>query len=90
MQVRWLESIFDHKVGLRERMFRLATGICMIALICILPMGRQIENIFLLIISLIVMGAIMRLSIKKECINAGGTTIAILLLLLFPSLWKKR
>ena len=84
MQVRWLESIFDHKVGLRERMFRLATGICMIALICILPMGRQIENIFLLIISLIVMGAIMRLSIKKECINAGGTTIAILLLLLFP------
>ena len=81
---RWLESIYGYKTSLRERMFCSVTSICMIALIFILPMGRRIENLLLLLISLVFMAVVMRLSIKKECINGGGTMIAVLLLLLFP------
>ena len=29
---KWLEIIFDHRISLRERMFRVVTGICMVAL----------------------------------------------------------
>ena len=32
MLKKWLEIIYDHKVSLRERMFRLITGISMVAL----------------------------------------------------------
>ena len=40
MLKKWLDIIFDHKISLRERMFRLVTGISMIALIFILILGR--------------------------------------------------
>ena len=33
---KWLEIIFDHRISLRERMFRLVTGISMVALLFIL------------------------------------------------------
>ena len=39
---KWFEIITDHRISLRERMFRIVTGICMIALIFTLPMGRNI------------------------------------------------
>ena len=37
MLKKWFDIIYDHRISLRERMFRLVTGICMIALIIILP-----------------------------------------------------
>ena len=45
---KWIETIFNHKISLRERMFRVITGICMIALIIILPMGRKLINLLIL------------------------------------------
>ncbi len=84
MLKKWFEIIFDHRLRLRERMFRVVTGVCMLALIFILPMGRSLFNILVLAVSLAVIGLVVRASIKKECIHAGATFISILLLLLFP------
>ena len=55
MLKKWFEIIYDHKVSLRERMFRLATGVCIVALVIILPMGRSIFNLLVLAASLICM-----------------------------------
>lgn len=65
-------------------MFRVVTGICMIALIIILPMGRNLINLLILAASLISIAVITKISIRKECIYTGATAITILLLLLFP------
>ena len=65
-------------------MFRIVTGICMIALIITLLMGRRVLNVVLLIISLIVMSLIVRYSIRRQRIQMGATAIAVLLLCLFP------
>ena len=81
---KWFETITDHRIGLRERMFRIVTGICMLALIFTLPMGRSIWNIALLLLGLITMGLIVKFSIRKKRIQAGATAIALLLLVLFP------
>ncbi len=81
---KWFEIVSDHKISLRERMFRIVTGICMVALIFTLPMGRSILNILILAASLIVISAITKISIQRQCIHRGSTAIAILLLLLFP------
>ena len=37
---KWFEIITDHRISLRERMFRIVTGVCMIAIAFTLPMGR--------------------------------------------------
>lgn len=84
MLKKWFEIIFDHRIGLRERMFRVVTGICMVALMIILPMGRSLVNLLILAGSLICIAAIVRVSIHKECIHLGATIITILLLILFP------
>ena len=42
---KWFDIITDHSISLRERMFRIVTGICMIAIAFTLPMGRSIWNI---------------------------------------------
>ena len=76
--------MFDHKVSLRERMFRLVTGISMIALVFILIMGRFTANIFIMAGSIAYIYLVLKFSIQKECINAGATAIVVLLLLLFP------
>ncbi len=81
---KWLELIFDHKISLRERMFRVVTGICMVALMFVLPMGRSLLNMLILAVSLICIALIVKVSIQKKCINRGATAIAVLLLLLFP------
>ncbi len=81
---KWLELIFDHKISLRERMFRVATGICMVALLFILPMGRNLFNILLLVLSLIAIALTVKFSIQKKCINTGATFISVLFLILFP------
>ena len=81
---KWLEVITDHRISLRERMFRLVTSICMFALLFILPMGRSIWNILILAVSLVVMGAIVKYSIRKRRIDVGATAIAVLMLVLFP------
>lgn len=81
---KWFEIIADHRIGLRERMFRIVTGICMIAITFTLPMGRSSLNIVLLVVSLAAMSLIVRLSIRRQRIHAGATAIAILLLVLFP------
>ena len=81
---KWFETITDHRIGLRERMFRIVTGICMLALIFTLPMGRSIWNIVLMLLGLVTMGVIVKFSIRKKRIQAGATAIALLLLVLFP------
>ncbi|MEZ3487272.1 MAG: DegV family EDD domain-containing protein [Lachnospiraceae bacterium] len=84
MLKKWFEIISDHSISLRERMYRIVTGICMVALICILPMGKSIWNWLILAASLVVMSLIVKFSIRKGCINCGATAISVLLLLLFP------
>ena len=84
MLEKWFEIIFDHRIRLRERMFRVVTGICMLALIFIMPMGRSWVNMLLLAAGLIMMALVVKFSIKKERINTGATFISILLLVLFP------
>ena len=81
---KWFEIITDHRISLYERMFRLVTGVCMIALIFTLPMGRSMLNIVLLAVSLVAMALIVRFSIRKKRIQLGATAIALLLLVLFP------
>lgn len=81
---KWFDIISDHRISLRERMFRIATGICMIAIAFTLPMGRNIWNILILLGSLVVISFIVRISIKKKSIHAGATAISMLLLMLFP------
>ncbi len=84
MLKKWLDIMFDHKVSLRERMFRLVTGISMVALVFILIMGRFTANIFIMAGSIAYIYLVLKFSIQKECINAGATAIVVLLLLLFP------
>ncbi len=84
MLKKWLEIIFDHRISLRERMFRVVTGICMVALFIILPMGKKPLNWLVLAVSLISISVIVKVSIQKKCIHKGATAISVLLLLLFP------
>ena len=72
MLKKWFETFYDHKVSLRERMFLLVTSICMVALILILSMGRSLENLLLLVVSFVVILMIVKVSIRKRCINRGG------------------
>ena len=81
---KWFEIITDHRISLRERMFRIVTGICMIAVAFTLPMGRSIWNILVLAASLIAMASIVKVSIQKKRVQTGATAIAVLLLTLFP------
>ncbi|MDE6837464.1 MAG: fatty acid-binding protein DegV, partial [Acutalibacter sp.] len=81
---KWFEIINDHRISLRDRMFRIVTVTCMAALMLIMPMGRTIWNILVLAVSLAAMGLIVKLSIQKERIQTGATAITVLLLLLFP------
>lgn len=81
---KWFETIFDHKISLRERMFRIVTGVCMVALLCMSPMGRNVLNWVMPPISLITMAVIVKVSIQKDCIQTGATAISVLLLILFP------
>lgn len=81
---KWFEIITDHRISLRERMFRIVTGTCMVALTFTLTMSRNIWNILLLAASLIAISLIVKHSIRKGNIRAGATAISILLLMLFP------
>ena len=81
---KWFEIITDHRISLHERMFRIVTCICVIALIFTMPMGRNIWNIIIMVVYLIAIALIARLSIQKKRIRTGATAIAILLLTLFP------
>ncbi len=81
---KWFALINDHRISLHDRMFRIVTVICMAALLLIMPMGRSIWNILALAVSLVAIGMIVRVSIKKERIQTGATAISLLLLLLFP------
>ena len=56
MLKKWFEIIFDHRISLRERMFRVVTSISMVALLFILSMGRQIGNYLILAVSLFAKG----------------------------------
>ncbi len=84
MLKKWFEMIFDHRISLRERMFRAGTAICMVAAVFVLPMGRNIINILILTISLIFMALVVKISIQKDCVEKGATCVAVLILLLFP------
>ena len=62
---KWFEIILDHRISMRERMFRIVTLVCMIALVFTLPMGRRLLNIAILLASLLAMAAIVKISIRK-------------------------
>ena len=62
---KWFDIITDQRITMRERMFRMVTCICMIAVAFTMPMGRNIWNILLLIIALVIMALVVRLSIRK-------------------------
>ena len=81
---KWLEILSDHRISMRERMFRIVTVICMIALAFTLPMGRSILNIVILGVSLAAIVVIVRVSIRKGRVQTGATCIVVLLLVLFP------
>ncbi len=81
---KWLAIVTDHRVSLRERMFRIVTFICMLALIFTLPMGRSLLNILLLLAGLVAIALIAKFSIRKGYIQTGATAIVALLLALFP------
>ena len=81
---KWFEIIFDHRISLQERMFRVVTGVCMAALIIILPMGKNFVNLLILAASLVCISLIVKISIRKDCIHTGATVISVLLLFLFP------
>ena len=81
---KWFDIITDHSVSLRERMFRIVTGTCMVALVCILPMGRSIWNFLILAVSLTAMALIVKASIHMKRIRTGATAISVLLLIVFP------
>ena len=81
---KWLEIIFDHRIDLQERMFRVVTGISMVAMAFVMPMGRTVWNYLALAASLVIMAWIVKVSIKKDRVNAGATAIVVLLLVLFP------
>ena len=66
MLKKWFELIYDHKINLRERMFRVVTGICMIALTIILPMGRTPLNLLILAVSLGLISLIVRSVFEKN------------------------
>ena len=84
MLKKWFEIIFDHRISLRERMFRVVTGISMVALTIILLMGRSFANLLILAASLAFITAIVKFSIRNERIHTGATAIAVLLLVVFP------
>ncbi len=84
MLKKWIAIIYDHRISLRERMYRIVTGVCMVALMFMLPMGRNVLNYVLLPVSIAIMALIVKFSIRKNCIHAGATAISVLLLILFP------
>ena len=63
---KWLEIIVDHRISLRERMFRIVTCICMLALMFTMPMGRNIWNILVMVVYLAAMALIVRFSRSEE------------------------
>ena len=81
---KWFAMINDHRISLRDRMFRIVTLTCMMALLLIMPMGRNIWCILALVVSLAAMGLIVKFSVRKERIQTGATAISVLLLVLFP------
>ena len=81
---KWLEIITDHRISLRERMFRVVTGTCMVALIFTLSMSRRVWNLLLLAASLTAISLIVKHSIRSGRIRTGATAITVLLLTLFP------
>lgn len=81
---KWFKTIFDPKASLRERLFCIAAGGCMIAAVFVLPMGKSAANWLILALSIVFMAVVVKVSIEKNCINAGATAIAALILVLFP------
>ena len=84
MLKKWFDILYDHKISLRERMFRIVTAICMVALIFTLPMGRSVLNLVILAVSLAAIALIVRFSIRNGRVQTGATAIVLLLLALFP------
>ena len=68
MLKKWFEIIFDHRISLQERMFRVVTGVCMAALIIILPMGKNLVNLLILAASLVCISLIVKISIDRKSV----------------------
>ena len=81
---KWLKIITDHSISLHERMFRIVTLICMVAIAFTMPMGRNVWNILILAAGLAAIALITKVSIRRKRIQAGATAIAVLLLTMFP------
>ena len=68
---KWFALITDHRISLRDRMFRIVTLTCMVALLLIMPMGQSVWNILALGASLVAMGLIVKYSIKRAHSDRG-------------------
>lgn len=85
---RWFKPIMDHNVNIQERMFRLLTGVGMLALIfmlaCSVVFRGDIRNQVVLAGSIVYVGAVLRLGLKKHRVNLAATCIVLLLFILLP------
>ncbi|MEY8391090.1 DegV family protein [Lachnospiraceae bacterium 45-W7] len=85
---KYIKPILDHKVDLQERIFRLVTGIEMIALALTLLggifIGENIESLVVLSGCMILVAVVVSYSISRKRINLGATLAGIVLLIFFP------
>ncbi|MBD5445515.1 MAG: response regulator, partial [Lachnospiraceae bacterium] len=85
---RWLKPLLDHNANIRERTFRLLTGIGIVAillmLICGVIVGDSILDQAMKAGSIVYMSMVLWLSMKTHRVNTGATWITLLLIVVFP------
>lgn len=85
---RYISKIMDYEVDLQERMFRLISGIGIIALILMVVVslisGENIENLIVLFVCLVYVITVVSNSLAKKRIERGAVLIALFLLILCP------
>lgn len=84
----WLRPILDHNANIRERTFRLLTGIGIVAILLMLICGGIFGDSNLdqamKAGSIVYMSVVLWLSMKTHRVNTGATWIALLLIVVFP------
>ena len=85
---RYISKIMDYEVDLQERMFRLISGIGIIALVLMVVVslisGENIENLIVLFVCLAYVITVVANSLAKKRIERGAVLIALFLLILCP------
>ncbi len=85
---RYVSKIMDYGVDLQERMFRLISGIGMIALVLMVVVslisGENIENLIVLFACLAYVILVVSSSLAQKQIERGAVLIALFLLIMCP------